>query len=320
MNRQTTQTGAQDQHTMRALTRGFLLGVVLFAGPVWLTGCRCFFADEIQTGNLIYSRTIFIIFDQTASLDKVGAAARAVNGSAPGNDFTDIIKRVVKSDVLDQLQLGDNVECYQIGSNDEAYDENSYRVFSGKRFDLRVRANIADGSLTENQIKGDCPSEINARKDLDSQWERFGTAKEAWRKDIDAAPQPKDKCCSAYLAALDFIGRRLQEQPGKKWLVVVGDLLEEPALTKWRQESNSSILRFSPLSPPAPADNQRNAFSGVEVLVLQPSGAQPIPLRGELEKYWTSYFAARGNAQIKFATDGSPLKPRVPLPTPTAGR
>lgn len=275
---------------------GAVIGIIKFV---------CFSTLPVQAGELITARTIFVVFDQTGSMGEFAARA----------------KSLVKNHVIDQIGPGDYVECYQIDGAIRKYNEVANRVFGGDEKLPPVRENIIKGAVSSKDFDDECKKGPEFKDELKSQWNSLREIQEKWAASVDSKKRPDDNCCSAYLDALDYIAQRLNPRggqddlkqiKGEKWLIVIGDLYEEPRLSTAVMESERGRQEILSLKQ----DNSGNRiFRDVKVLLIRPSGSQERSLRTQLDDFWEGYFVNRGAAQVKFLWFNDPpgmIKSKAP--------
>jgi hypothetical protein len=285
-----------------------IVACLLLAGIGWiLWTLKCSLTKPLSGGDLSTVRTIFVVLDLTESMHRQPNGMKGTDKSKippePGlSDYQKEIKEIVKSQILPQLGPGDFIECYQIDSDSQSFAESKNQVFGGARSRPplpEVREGIADGRIKPDDFAKKCAKGPEFKEELKQQWATLDTLRNSWINRIDSAPPPADRCCSAYLAAMDYIGRRLSSDQvkGEKWLIIVGDLLEE---SRTRTASSYTNPKALPALAAEPEEKERDRLRGVKVLLIRPSGPQDIRLRNILDDLWREYFQSRGARNIQF--------------------
>jgi hypothetical protein len=243
-----------------------ILSTMTFAAAFAVVGTFTAFVKLAETqfipGEEVYLRDIYVVIDQTLSM-QLGQRKEA--------------KDILRDEVIRSLGLGDRVFCYRISSD---FRESSDRVFASKRHQPKVPDNLA-GADPEA-----LPAELVSS--LIQRWQSFSLERDAWIQHLETLHPPRGNY-SDYTGTLDEISRRISDagDPNlaqEKWLLVIGDLKQEPV----------------PGNPPAAGRHEKRAFSGVNIYMVYPGGIHSAAQQKEIETFWTKYFSTRGASRVNF--------------------
>ncbi|HEX8089931.1 MAG TPA: hypothetical protein VF762_13810 [Blastocatellia bacterium] len=248
----------------------------------------------VSPGNPAFIRDVYIMLDPTGSMTA---------------DLEEA-KRFIIERIFPLLGPGDHVFCYNVGPD---FVETRSRVFGQKQL-----PGVPENMLNA-QIAGRIPAEnLNALLQ-----QAQDVIEQDWTKRLNEVSGPVDRQPgSNYIEAFSYIATRLNPQKGQhsreKWLIVIGDLLQEPAP--------------DPFRPPEPTAEEAEAFNGVQVRLFYPYRAQRSEQAqakkqrrrqgqkqirpGDLKEFWTEYFLRRGTDQFLMMTfdDLTPPLPQSPVP------
>lgn len=252
----------------------------------------------VSPGPPAFIRDVYIMLDPTGSM---------------GIDLPEA-KQFIVERIFPFLGPGDQVFCYNIGPD---FVETRNRVFGQKQL-----PGVPE-NLLNTQIAGRIPIE-----NVNAIWQQAqDVIKQDWTKRLSEVSGPVAKQPgSNYIEAFSYIATRLNTQKNQhlreKWLIVIGDLLQEP--------------KPNPFRPPGPKAEEAEAFKGVRVRLFYPYRAQGAEQTrankwrrgreqkqirpGDLKEFWTEYFSRRGTEQFLTATFDDLTQPLPQSPVPNGGR
>lgn len=239
-----------------------LLGVAIAAAWCWTQRKEW----RGVPGVRFATREIFVLIDRTRSIkpqDRTG-----------GDEYLEKARQIVQ-DAVRNFGPGDRVSCYSVATG---FDEMRQYVFGQPNMPeivtgLPRATTIGEQCRYATEIESACTAAPGVRDD--------------WTKRIAAVTWDVPDGLSSYLDALQYAGERLKTSPrNEKWLVVVGDLEEDPPPR--------------PFKAPPPPDGQGQLFSGVKVRMIEPiraknaKNAKNAHSRDEWHQFWKDYFVSRG--------------------------
>lgn len=215
-------------------------------------------------------RTVIVLFDQTDS-----------NG-----EFKTETKSQVKDRVLSRIAPGDYIACYQVDSDRDAFNEKRNLVFKIDEEAARFPQGLKDDQRNE---------------ELKKKSVKLDDLKRDWEEQLNRANPPSDKRYSDYLSALRYIGDtlRMTKRGGVKWLIVIGDMFDEPYLADLKKKRGPTQRT---IDPPDAQGEDKNQFKDVHILLALPSGAQDSRIQDSIKTFWQEYFSIRGGKDIRFSS------------------
>jgi hypothetical protein len=228
----------------------------------------CYVKPRIPPDTLPPVRFVVVVVDRTGSMGT--AASRGV--------------QLVREGVLERLGPGDFVDCLQVGSERGRFDEQRNRIFIDH--DRLPTASAATRrSVSAGDICGSpwCDANRPWRERLDAENDRLRGLRETWMSRFDQVPRPVDSRYSEYLEVFRTVEHNAAGIKGERWLVVLGDLIQEGA------------------NLPAVDRPVESPLAGFHVVLVRPEGTHARRQAEDAEAYWTRYFAQRG-ARVETAT------------------
>jgi hypothetical protein len=240
-------------------------------------------------------------------------------GSLPAS-VHDAERLLVVSRILANIGPADFVYCVRLASRPNGeFDEIADVLLVDDRrpefFNPPRRVITPDDLCPSRWCDRSAPWRANYAKE----WARVDSLKVDWARAVEAAKSPEQSCCSNYLKTIQYLAKVVARMPAteQRLLFVLGDLIEE--------RNNRPLLPTAE----AEAETERDAFAGVEVHLVCPSGQTDPATARKFQAFWGRYFEERG-ARVSLHTMGSfaglppsgaprPTMPHPARPNPLSG-
>ncbi len=230
---------------------------------------RTYLVEAAPITPLAYTGSVFLFIDTTES------------ESGPVRER---VCEVAKNKVIVRLSPGTFCGGYAIGA-EPAFDEVAGRIFGDSD---------APGPKIRLGLQGDGARSPGLNAELAGQTALLRSMSQEWSRRIDDLRPPRNRCCSAYLAALSYLEKRLGNGslPSPVTVVIIGDLKEEPTP--------------EPFAAPPAEGPERRVYDGVRVLLVRPYSASGPHSRVQIDDYWADYFHQRGATPQIYDLNGFP--------------
>ena len=218
-----------------------------------------------KPGEETFRREIVLYIDATTSMEADGVSR-----------FNDL-KEKIRDRLFNKLGLGDRVLCYRI---DSKFDQKDNVIFDGSHLP-KIPIHFTKDNI-------DCISEEWKEQVQDGN-KKYDSVKKSWWEQIEEIQLSNQY--SDYYGAFRFAGENLftsEKDNREKWIIVFGDLLNDPTRDKVPGIANREERKF---------------FSAVNILLVYPYGvheANNVSV-DNIKEHWREYFAMRGaknNLQI----------------------